>query len=393
MKVAVCISGQMRTFRRVSNSLMANLVKPLGADVFVHTWRETGNTNKLILSLPKGFHLALPQSFWHDNPDILTSQPSLFQIILPNMYGELQAIADTKLQVTEDELKERYQPVSYCIEDFNDDMFNRLFDIPRLRQLAFNTTIFNAPPMFYKIYACDELRKEYEKKQRCKYDIVIRTRPDLLFYAPIHFDLSKVRNHLFTLYNPFYDALGCADLSNDMFFMGDSDTMSYATSIWRDLPRIWNPDVLLEWPFAERGPERALHYHLARRDLHRDVLKIEPAPARVVGQVGYERMLELVQKDLTQIGTLPEFVKLCVSVCQSIYAVDAHFSGEEELASRILANAVEMNGVQFPEPFIGRAKIAALKGHHDTMSTCFLAAKQIGQEVAYPELGIGPVLG
>jgi len=376
----------MRTFRRAASSLLANLVEPLDADIFVHTWNRTGNTNKLILSLPKGFHLALPREYWHDNPDVLASTSSLFQSALPNLYGELQRIADTTSEITDGEVSAIYEPVSYSIEEFNGDKFERLLNISHLKTLVADTTMFNAAPMFYKIYACDLLRQNYEAAKGFRYDIVIRVRPDLFFGQEVQFDLNIIKGRLFTLHNPFYEIVNRSDLSNDMLFVGDSHTMTYAASVWHELPRIWDPAEFLEWPLAERGPEKTLHYHLSRRGLEGDVLRIDPAPLRLVNQVGYESMLELVRKDVEEIGTIPSFLPTCVSICQSIHGVDLYLSGSKEMAARVLAQTVQMNGTRFPEPFIGRAKIAALNGDRSSMLSSLASAKKVGQDVAFPEL-------
>ena len=38
MRVALCLSGQMRSFERTFDSINENLIKPNNADVFIHSW-------------------------------------------------------------------------------------------------------------------------------------------------------------------------------------------------------------------------------------------------------------------------------------------------------------------------------------------------------------------
>ena len=43
MKTALCLSGQSRTFSKCFESQYNNIIKPLHADVFIHTWAYAGN--------------------------------------------------------------------------------------------------------------------------------------------------------------------------------------------------------------------------------------------------------------------------------------------------------------------------------------------------------------
>lgn len=42
-------------------------------------------------------------------------------------------------------------------------------------------------PMFYKIFKCNELKKDYEEENNIKFDIVVRTRFDLYILSKINF--------------------------------------------------------------------------------------------------------------------------------------------------------------------------------------------------------------
>ena len=38
MKVAVCLSGQLRSFKKSRDSLFKNIIEPTNADLFVYGW-------------------------------------------------------------------------------------------------------------------------------------------------------------------------------------------------------------------------------------------------------------------------------------------------------------------------------------------------------------------
>ena len=49
------------------------------------------------------------------------------------------------------------------------------------------TPVNNVLQMFYRIYKCGQLKKEYENEKNIKFDIVVRLRPDLEFLNKVDF--------------------------------------------------------------------------------------------------------------------------------------------------------------------------------------------------------------
>jgi SAM-dependent methyltransferase len=122
MRVAICLSGHLRTFKETFESLRANILSRLNCDIFVHSWNDAG-TN-------------------------------------------LQAIR---------KLYELYRPVKCVME--NKIVFNN-----KTHPLSFKTDHDkNIISMFYKIKACNDLKSQYEKENNFKYDIVFRCRFDALY--------------------------------------------------------------------------------------------------------------------------------------------------------------------------------------------------------------------
>jgi len=81
-----------------------------------------------------------------------------------------------------DNMIEYYDPKLIRVEDYR--FFSKRKDIiPNIFDEIHNPKILkdHQYPMFFKIYDCNELKKEYELLNNFKYDLVIRTRFDLEF--------------------------------------------------------------------------------------------------------------------------------------------------------------------------------------------------------------------
>lgn len=386
MKVAVCISGQMRTFRKAYSSLIKHVINPYKADVFIDTWSNTGNTNKLILFFPAGFGIKLPKDYWHSEPDVISHQKSLFEISFPNLYNKLQVLAAADDRISREELIDIYSPQAVRIEDFDIKLFDSI-NIDEISKKFPDRTGMNALPMFYKIFYCNQLRMEYEKKAKFLYDVVIRTRPDLYFHEDLIIDKENIKNKLFTLYNPYYEILGVEETnSNDMFFIGDSNTATYASSIWEKLSLYWDPKYMPERPFADRGPERILNDHLRERNLNDAIIHVKPQPSRVAYSISMEELINCLYSDLCTNGRLPLFIKSCVALAQSAFAVEKYVTGDAHGATDCLAKPISVGSFECEEPHVGRAKIAQLQGNNDAMLYHVTLAREADQQGLFPEL-------
>jgi hypothetical protein len=234
MKIAICLSGHVRTYRRtISNFLQLKnfLEKIATVDVFISTW-DTINSN----------------SSWSRS--------------LNNTFENNQKI-DIK------EINEFYKPKKINVQNFNEQ--KHLF-------FTKNFTIFNPPnelkdsrrgtqdllyaiPQFYKIFDCNSLKLENEIEQNFQYDIVIRQRFDHLFTNFI--DITKLNknviyigiNHEYDLQDPKW-TLSNGYSTCDQFAIGNSPNMNLYSSIYTNLTYL-----LKEKSYSECG-ERILWEHL-----------------------------------------------------------------------------------------------------------------------------------
>lgn len=205
MRVALCLSGHLRSYDQTYTSLKNCIIDPLKADVFIHTWDKIG--------LSPGIDLRL-------------------------MFLETKNCLNT--------INNCFNPIETVIEPLVIGLGERFR--PRLVDKRCPNGVTN---MFYKIAKADELRQNYETKNNFKYDAVIRCRPDLLFNRPInnlHVE-DSIKNNC--LYLPDF---GHFDGFNDQFAFGSNEMMTLYAKCYSELDK-WAPKV----PFK---PEPLLKHHV-----------------------------------------------------------------------------------------------------------------------------------
>lgn len=169
MKVAVCLSGHVRSFKDTHLSLHENLLRPLvgldgNYDVFIYTC----NVNDM-----SSWCLKRPSES-STKPVLLTQQDIV-------------------------EVKEAYCPKMMHVEDTDDP------------------TGFDRLPMLRRIYGANELRKYYEKKNNIQYDVVVRARMDTFFLKCNHLVIDNVTENQVSVlkygksHGGIYDGFAIAD--------------------------------------------------------------------------------------------------------------------------------------------------------------------------------------
>ncbi len=219
LKTALCISGQMRTYKRCYGNLKKYMLQPLQPDIFIHTWERTGQRvqNK-------------------------------------------QKKKKSAYKVTDALLNDLYSPVAVVIEPFKKEYFNELKGIRRPEILRKKSPLHSKSnlPLFYKMYACNQLKKNYEAENNFVYDMVIRIRPDLMLMEEIP---NIVKNNFDILWVDKYGTVPLY-MASDKFAVSNSSNMDYYTSVWEKLPSYWkNPLGNGQW-VNYRVEQRLMRYHL-----------------------------------------------------------------------------------------------------------------------------------
>lgn len=225
MKVALCISGQMRSFQECYPSQYENLIQRFDPDVFVHTWSEQGHSVR-------------------ETPMAKSTTPTS---------ENLSEVIETL-----------YHPKKKLIEDFEPSYTDSLHgvSVPESLKLAEPISYKGALPMFYKIWACHQLCLDYAEEQGFEYDLVIRLRPDLYIDEPLD-EIQQVSESPNRLYLGHLTDV----FASDRIAAGSQQAMTYYCSVWEKLRHYWqnplqdgNKDNFLVG-------ERLMRWHLKWSDL------------------------------------------------------------------------------------------------------------------------------
>lgn len=219
-KIALCLSGQMRTYKKVYPSLEKNILRSLNPDIFIHTWANSGIVTKANSKVKNSFTEEAVQ------------------------YSTLEKI---------------YNPKKSVIEVFKEEYFYEKGDVKVPSELKQATIHYKGNiPMFYKIKKCNDLKREYEKENNFRYDIVIRLRPDLAIKEPIP---QKILETPDTLWFSDY-AINTNFQVSDKFALSNSPNMDYYCSVWNKLSEYWKKPLGDGKKENYRVGERLIYHHM-----------------------------------------------------------------------------------------------------------------------------------
>jgi len=180
MKIAICMSGQLRQWEMAKEN-QKWFWKSSGAkqvDYFIHTWDYSGDR--------KG--VSQPYE-WRDIP-----------------------------QEEFDKVIEWYEPKGYIFDDKKQDFF-------------YQNDHWSS--LFYSLAQSLILKREYELKNNFEYDVVIKTRPDVVFDPRYHFSPEHLENNLlYTTHGGIMEhEFGMYNV-NDCVFYGNSYTMDLVMQMY-----------------------------------------------------------------------------------------------------------------------------------------------------------------
>ena len=191
MKVALCISGMPRSFKRCADSLFKNFIDIYKPDIFLSTWKSE--------------------------------------------------IVDSKFPETDtaDELLDILKPIKFDVEIFNARR-QATFETNRFKDFADQggASVSRALPMFYKIYLADLHRYMYERENQITYDVVVRCRSDLQFHAPVNLEKPPPNIICFPVKNS-------TSHINDQFWYSDSETSTKMCALYYFIPTLWHAGILI----------------------------------------------------------------------------------------------------------------------------------------------------
>lgn len=201
MRSALLLTGHMRCWKDVFPHLKKTILDVYNPDVFIHTWDTEGYwTGKMD---GKGFNT--------------TTSPLLNT-------GEVISY---------------YQPKDICVEKFEDvepeliPLANTIQESIIEELLKLNPRPLNVISQVRKWYKSFEVLESYCKRNATEYDLVIRTRPDLILKEPIE-EISN--NYFYTIPGSHTRWPGMG--TGDCIQIGNFNNMKYFVSIYHNIERL-----------------------------------------------------------------------------------------------------------------------------------------------------------
>jgi hypothetical protein len=149
---------------------------------------------------------------------------------------------------------DRFKPK--VIVDLNKYTPPRNKDYPITRD---GISVYNSIKMFWKIWVCNEAKKQYEVSAGFKYSLVIRTRPDLYFSKTLSIvDLFKLKTGFIKIWVSYFPWAINDYAVSDFFAIGKSKYMDYYSQIYLNMDSLYNNGIVFH-------PESLLGAHLQIR--------------------------------------------------------------------------------------------------------------------------------
>lgn len=221
MKIALCLSGQARTWKKCFENWKQNLLNhPARFDFFIHFWDYN----------------TMPRQVW-----------------TRNVSGNTIRFEDVSLSQEErDEITSTLKPVS-CV-------FEPKVETPHDHYAVENRIAWWTVDQFRSMAKAAHLKRMHEVRESMSYDLVIRMRSDLFFTRPVQIPVVPAANTIY-ITHPKWDTEWNAYRVSDIFFMANSPSYDQASAFHDHMPFIDAADVSGDRSRIGFPPELALYYH------------------------------------------------------------------------------------------------------------------------------------
>jgi hypothetical protein len=214
VKLALCFSGDPRTYNRCFESIKINLLDKFDCDIFVSTYETTSEIKNDILNLYK------PKKYnFHDRNNIT----KIVSEYLENFEG-----VKTKQTAPFD-----YKPVDdiVCTNNYEEYFFN--YDKYE-NNFVYCKLCVGALCQFFGIFDVSNLCKEYMLDYNTDYDYILRLRLDDTFYSKFVLNELKENELLVNVIQYYSDSIKL----HDHFFMAKPHTFFKIASLYNNIQNI-----------------------------------------------------------------------------------------------------------------------------------------------------------
>lgn len=280
-KVAVCFSGLYRNHFESIKSIKDNIIDPLNADVFIHTWDEksvwngTGGTPTVMRLFGSAVNDIVPNEI-KNIENLYKYLPSTFNKIKDPVFERWNG----------NEIKEILNPKSILLEnqkDFEESLTNKE-NFKRARGSL------NQLKMFYSIKKSFDLALESDD-----YDCIIRIRPDLLIKNKLSIsDIENLENNI------IYTGVTDVGLQDVEFILTSSMAYNFSNFVnkmfsynvlspYEDFPLYCSHTLLLAWMLEN-------NYKQDSSLINRSLLNMSNKKVRIEG------LNAAIDEDLTELS-------------------------------------------------------------------------------------------
>ena len=223
MKIAITIYGEPR-FCKDLDLFLERLVGYDQVDWFVYIWKSSPGISNY--SRSQGSRLVAP--FWQNvDPDLA-------------------------LQKMQNNLPANHNVINFEVVDQTE------FTFPEVTNHDDDTNISNFWKEMLGHYKCDQLRQQHEQANNFKYDMVFKSRPDIMIHDSI--DCNVIKPMLqYGVVTPNNTRCGYGVYFSNMFGIADSDTMNkYSNAFnqakqYHDAGCIFHPETLIARHLTANG--------------------------------------------------------------------------------------------------------------------------------------------
>jgi hypothetical protein len=218
MKIAICLSGQLRTWKTCIESwykLTDRLKSEYGVEVdyFAHLWDYDTIPNSQLLK---------PEENFNPNGDYITVNGIK---ISEEDKNDFVNILKPKYYLFENESINKKKPIE-CIEE------NK-----KISHFYGNSLLHWSSPQFYSVMRSTFFKKKYELENNFRYDICFRMRCDLYFSDDeLNVFFNKELNSIIPKHNTIYSCHTHEMKLGDIFFYSNSVTFDRICDFYKWLP-------------------------------------------------------------------------------------------------------------------------------------------------------------
>lgn len=300
MKIALCISGQMRGNAEKWKHYL-NLFSGHDVHTYVDVWDRMGVTTAIDRVLPSGY-----LNYFYSGAELKNFALDRFSVKYPSLYQGL-FVAEN---VSEPFISDLFNPKKISIEPTPEEFLNKKsfkgVEYPVFLKER-NPRDINCLLMFYKIWKCFNLVRNSGEK----YDFVVRIRSDLDFSENFSVNFDEIKENEIWVKSTARD-----DHVDDQFAVGSYAAMEKYCKLWECLPRYWSSSQSSESIYEVSG--FLLARHLTKEGIK--TVKKDWGLSLSLARIEKDKLINVLEREFSRSPSDFDFINATKELaCEYIY--------------------------------------------------------------------------